>query len=80
MAPVSIQHIIVSLTVITSISDLHVKSADKCEFNCPNKDETPWHPKGAAFTSNGCGSMGIQVKLDERVEGCCDTHDACYAG
>eukprot|EP00483_Globobulimina_turgida_P001601 UN01603 len=53
--------------------------ANTCEYHCHHEDETPCNKKGHLFTSNGCGSMGIKVTLDPRVEHCCDTHDACYA-
>eukprot|EP01084_Bolivina_argentea_P262374 443659_1 len=53
--------------------------ANTCEYHCPHEDESPWNKKGHLFSSNGCGSMGIRVNLDSRIEHCCDTHDACYS-
>ena len=53
--------------------------ANTCEYHCEDKKQTPWMKIDHVFTSNGCGSMGIQISLDKRIEPCCDTHDACYS-
>ena len=57
-----------------------IHAQNPCEYRCRNKGERPWNKKGHTFSSNGCGSMGITVSLDSRIEHCCDTHDACYSG
>ena len=80
MAPSLLADMTLLVTIISIIVPLTAQDPNQCEFKCPNKDQTPWHPKDFEFTTNGCGSMGLKVQLDPRIEGCCDTHDACYSG
>ena len=54
------------------------KVAKQCEYHCENEKQKAWNRPGYTFQSNGCGSMGIRVNVDERIQHCCDTHDSCY--
>ncbi|WAQ95910.1 PG12B-like protein [Mya arenaria] len=51
----------------------------ECKFTCPNGDVPKPRP-GHRPSSNGCGSYGIQIDVDEIPGGtkCCDVHDKCY--
>jgi hypothetical protein len=57
-----------------------------CEHVCP-PEQVPFfrdevrhsHSTAPLFTSNGCGSAGIRIGVEEHLTDCCHVHDACYS-
>lgn len=54
-------------------------AVNNCEFSCPKGTEKVKNPKHVA-SSNGCGSYGIQIVMDNfpKITRCCNEHDYCY--
>eukprot|EP00794_Sanderia_malayensis_P016617 gene16617-18307_t len=51
----------------------------ECSFKCPRGQKPLANPKHTP-TSNGCGSMGLQLDTSDMpgMRECCDVHDKCY--
>ena len=68
-----------SLEALGSFFKLMSGSDKGCKMDC-TKGSVPLPRPGHVPTSNGCGSLGIQLdtSMFPGFEKCCDTHDKCY--
>ena len=84
----AVASLLVSLVMVstTVVAFTTFNGGDKdCDHKCP-KDKAPFFrekllsdPSATIFSSNGCGSSGVKIVVDDNLTPCCHVHDACYS-